>query len=165
LLALFGEKVTTQFMSQSVGWADNIILAVAPLGILTAIVSAIRVGGPSWLKTIIGRARENRAVAESELMSSTSHEVCELWNGQEVVRVMGAGPIREFIVLTCEESTVQEVQPKVAAATGAGTPSQASPKHGQSKKNDRMQPGQEVAIMELRDAMGVYLTKFGEFWK
>ncbi|SPO02508.1 uncharacterized protein DNG_05181 [Cephalotrichum gorgonifer] len=94
LLALFGERVTTQFMSQSTGWADNIILAMAPLGIITAIVGAIR--------AIIGRARENRAVAESELMSSTSHEVCELWNGQEIVRVMGTGPIREFIILLPE---------------------------------------------------------------
>ncbi|RYP04538.1 hypothetical protein DL764_004400 [Monosporascus ibericus] len=75
LLALFGERVTTQFMSQSMGWADNIILA------------------------IIGRARENRAVADSELMSSTSNEVCELWNGQEIVRVMGEGPIRELVIL------------------------------------------------------------------
>ncbi|SCV61379.1 uncharacterized protein FFFS_15948 [Fusarium fujikuroi] len=32
-------------------------------------------------------------------MSSTSHEVCELWNGQEVVRVMGEGLIREFIIM------------------------------------------------------------------
>ncbi|WAO86219.1 Hypothetical protein NCS54_00348500 [Fusarium falciforme] len=47
LLALFGERVTMQFMSQSTGWADNIILAMAPLGIITIIVSAIRVGGPS----------------------------------------------------------------------------------------------------------------------
>src|SRR3954470_16242840 len=97
LLALFGERVTMQFLSQSTGWADNIILAMAPLGIITAIVSAIRVGGPSWLKAVIGRARENRAVPESELMSSTSEEVCELWNGREVVRVMGTGQIRAFI--------------------------------------------------------------------
>jgi len=87
-------------MSQSTGWADNIMLAMAPLGVIAAIVGAIRVGGPSWLKAIIGRARESRAVAESELMSSTSNEVCELWNGREVVRVMGAGPIREFVILS-----------------------------------------------------------------
>ncbi|KAK4113209.1 hypothetical protein N656DRAFT_708131, partial [Canariomyces notabilis] len=86
LLALFGERVTTQFMSQSMGWADNIVLAMAPLGVITAIVGAIRVGGPSWLKAIIGRARESRAVVEAELMSSTSNEVCELWNGQQIVR-------------------------------------------------------------------------------
>lgn len=38
-------------------------------------------------------------------MSSTSNEVCELWNGQEIARVMGQGPIREFIILLpeCEE--------------------------------------------------------------
>ena len=91
-------------MSQSTGWADHVILAMAPLGILTAVVAAIRVGGPSWLRAIIGRAREPRAVAEAELMSSTSHEVCELWNGQEVVRVMGEGPIREFIIMVPERS-------------------------------------------------------------
>lgn len=32
-------------------------------------------------------------------MSSTSNEVCELWNGQQIVKVMGEGPIREFIFL------------------------------------------------------------------
>lgn len=88
-----------QFMSQSMGWSDNILLAMAPLGIITAIVSAIRVGGPSWLKAIVGRARENLSVAEVELMSSTSHEVCELWNGQQIVRCTGTAPITEFICL------------------------------------------------------------------
>jgi len=92
-----------QFVSQSMGWADNIILAMAPLGILTLIVGAIRVGGPPWLKAIIGRSRESRATVESELMSSTSNEVCELWNGQQIVRVMGAGPIREFIIVQSHE--------------------------------------------------------------
>ncbi|KAH0424575.1 hypothetical protein CcaCcLH18_11458 [Colletotrichum camelliae] len=99
LLALFGERVTMQFMSGSMGWADNIILAMAPLGIITAIIGAIRVGAPSWLKAVIGRARENLAVAEAELMSSTSQELCELWNGQEVVRCMGSPSVTEFICL------------------------------------------------------------------
>lgn len=92
-----------QFISQSMGWADNIILAMAPLGIITAIVSAIRVGGPSWLKALAGRARENLAVAEADLMSSTSKEVCELWNGQEVVRCMGSALVSEFICLLPED--------------------------------------------------------------
>jgi hypothetical protein len=98
LLALFGERVTMQFMSQSMGWSDNVVLAMCPVGIITAVVGAIRTGGPPWLKTLIGRARESKAIAEQELMSSTSKEVCELWNGSEIVRVMGNGPIREFIV-------------------------------------------------------------------
>ncbi|CAG1996036.1 unnamed protein product [Fusarium graminearum] len=99
LLALFGERVTMQFMSQSEGWADNIILAMAPIGIITTIVASIRVGGPPWLKAVIGRARENLAVSEVEFMSSTSKEVCEVWNGQEVVRCMGLAPVIEFICL------------------------------------------------------------------
>ncbi|KAK4149537.1 hypothetical protein C8A00DRAFT_18785 [Chaetomidium leptoderma] len=104
ILSLFGERVTMQFMSQSMGWADNVILAMVPLGIITAVVSTIRVGGPTWLKALIGRAWESRAIVESELMSSTSNEVCELWNGQQIVRVMGEGQIREFIILVADAS-------------------------------------------------------------
>jgi hypothetical protein len=55
LLTLFGEQVTKQFMSLSLGWADNLLLAMGPLGILTIVVSAIRVGGVPRLKAIIGR--------------------------------------------------------------------------------------------------------------
>ena len=73
-------------LEETAGWLDHIIFAMAPLGILTAIVAAIRVGGPPWLRAIVGRARENRATVEIEMMSSTSHEVCELWNGQGIVR-------------------------------------------------------------------------------
>jgi hypothetical protein len=97
LLALFGEAVAKQFMSESLGWSDNIIFAMAPLGIITAMVGAIRVGGPNWLKAIIGRAREHRATAEMELMSSTSRETCELWNGSQIVRVMGAPGVAQLI--------------------------------------------------------------------
>lgn len=88
-----------QFLSQSLGWADCIILAMAPLGVITIIVSAIRVDGPPWLKAIIGRSRENRSVAEMELMSSTSEETCELWNGDDIVRCQGLAPVKEFICL------------------------------------------------------------------
>ncbi|KAK3348857.1 hypothetical protein B0T25DRAFT_581929 [Lasiosphaeria hispida] len=75
--------------------APLLALFVVPLGIITAIIGAIRVGGLSWLKTIIGRARESRVITEAELMSFTSKEICELWNGQEIVRVIGVGLIRE----------------------------------------------------------------------
>ncbi|KAI5807770.1 hypothetical protein BZA77DRAFT_255946 [Pyronema omphalodes] len=100
LLALFGEQFAKQFMSESLGWLDNVIFAMAPpLGIVTAIVSAIRVGGPVWLKAVIGRARENRAAAEIELMSSTSHEVGELWNGTAIVRSLGRPEIEQIIYI------------------------------------------------------------------
>jgi hypothetical protein len=87
-----------QFMSQSLGWDDNFILAMVPLGIITIVVSAIRVGGPMWLKALVGRARENYAVAEVELMSSTSKNVRELWNGEAVVRCIGPALVMEFRV-------------------------------------------------------------------
>lgn len=99
LLTLFGEKFAQQFMSESFGWLDHIVFAMAPLGIITAIVGAIRVGGPSWMRAIIGRARENRATAEVELMSSTSHEVCELWNGESVVRTLGRPLVKQIVVM------------------------------------------------------------------
>ncbi|KAK3346333.1 hypothetical protein B0T25DRAFT_461123, partial [Lasiosphaeria hispida] len=142
LLVLFGERVTMQFMSQSMGWADNIILAMAPLGIITAIVGAIRVGGPSWLKAIIGRARESRAIPESELMSSTSNEVCELWNGQEIVRVMGSGPIREFIILLPVSGDEKEGQTKRAT-----TPTKAR-SNSVNNPNDDQEIDQETPVIK-----------------
>jgi hypothetical protein len=98
-----------QFMSESMGWSDNFILAMAPLGIITAVIGAIRVGGPIWIRAIVGRARENLVTAEAELMSSTSNELCELWNGSNVVRCMGSGAVTEFI----------HVLPKAAIEKGA----------------------------------------------
>ena len=86
-------------MSQSMGWVEDLIFACAPLGIITAMVAAIRVGGPGALQAIIGRARESRGVVEVELMSSTSADVCELWDGKGVVRVLGSSPIIELYYL------------------------------------------------------------------
>jgi hypothetical protein len=99
LLALFGESFAQQFLSESFTWLDHVIFAMAPLGIIAAIVGAIRVGGPDWLKAIVGRARETRASAEVELMSSTSHEVCELWNGEAIVRTMGEPVLQQIVYL------------------------------------------------------------------
>ncbi|KAL4899026.1 hypothetical protein BDW74DRAFT_184134 [Aspergillus multicolor] len=97
LLTLFGEQVTKQFLSQSMGYADDILLAMAPLGILTCVISAIRVGGRRWLRALIGRARETRATAEMELLSCTSDAVCELWSGTEIVRERGVAQTKEFV--------------------------------------------------------------------
>ncbi|KAF7914824.1 hypothetical protein EAE99_010525 [Botrytis elliptica] len=99
LLALFGETFAQQFLRESFTWLDHIIFAMAPLGIITAIIGAIRVGGPPQLKALIGRARENRASAELDFMSSTSHEVSELWNGHTVVRTMGKGEVKQILFL------------------------------------------------------------------
>lgn len=97
LLALFGDRFATQYMSQTLVWPDHVILAMAPLGILAAAMGAIRVGGPVWLRALLGRARETRAAVELELMSSTSHEVCELFNGRHIVRCLGKPLLAQFL--------------------------------------------------------------------
>ncbi|KAF8250928.1 hypothetical protein K440DRAFT_580078, partial [Wilcoxina mikolae CBS 423.85] len=86
-------------MSQSMGWVEDIIFAMAPLGIITAMTGAIRVSGPRWMKAVIGRAREGNGVVEVELMSSTSSDVCELWNGDGVVRALGSAEVIELYYL------------------------------------------------------------------
>lgn len=55
LLTLFGDEITKQFLSTSVWWADGILLATAPIGIMTIIVSTIRIGGDKFLRSLIGR--------------------------------------------------------------------------------------------------------------
>ncbi|KAJ4265329.1 hypothetical protein NW762_004614 [Fusarium torreyae] len=98
ILALFGDRFARQFMSESLEWTDHILFAMVPLGIITTITSAIRVAGSSRLKAFIGYAKENKALAEIELMSSTSEEVCELFNGKSVVRAMGKPAIATFLI-------------------------------------------------------------------
>lgn len=56
------------------------------------VLTSNSVGGPAWLKALIGRARETFAIAEMETLSSTSQEVCECWNGKTVVRVREVVP-------------------------------------------------------------------------
>ncbi|PCD24237.1 hypothetical protein FGRA07_11216 [Fusarium graminearum] len=98
VLALFGEQFARQFLSETFTWYDHVIFACVPLGIMTAIAGAIRVEGRPVLKAFIGRARENKAAAEIEYMSSTSAEVGELFNGRGIVRTMGQSNIAQFIV-------------------------------------------------------------------
>lgn len=98
ILALFGEQFATQFASESLTWIDHLVFAMVPLGILAMITGAIRVSGPRIARSFIGRARENRALAEIELMSSTSGEVCELFNGKAIVRATGKPMIAQFLV-------------------------------------------------------------------
>jgi hypothetical protein len=97
LITLFGEQVTKQFLSESTGFLDNVIFGLAPLGILTAVVSAIRLYGRPSLKSFVGRAQEAHGIAEAELCSSTSHDVCELWSNGGICRVFGRPKILEFI--------------------------------------------------------------------
>ncbi|KAF6520633.1 hypothetical protein HZS61_014891 [Fusarium oxysporum f. sp. conglutinans] len=108
VIALFGDQFARQFMSESLSWVDHLVFAMVPLGILTAITGAIRIQGSQVAKAFIGRARENKALAEIELMSSTSGEVCEMFNGNSIVRAMGKPKITEFLIFPEKYENLEE---------------------------------------------------------
>lgn len=83
------------------------------IGILTAITGAIRIQGSQVAKAFIGRARENKALAEIELMSSTSGEVCEMFNGNSIVRAMGKPKITEFLIFPEKYKELEEEHRKL----------------------------------------------------
>ena len=99
IVALFGEQVSKQFLAQSTRFSECVLFASAPLGLLTGIISAIRIGGYPWLKAVVGRAAESKAAAGLELTSATSSSICELWDGRSVVRVHGAPNILTVVYL------------------------------------------------------------------
>lgn len=96
-LSLFGEQITKQYLSESLTKLDYFIFAMAPIGILTAVVSAIRVCGSPTLRAFIGRAQEGGGSSEAELCSSTSRDVCELYNNGGIARVLGRPKILEVV--------------------------------------------------------------------
>ncbi|KAF5698866.1 pfs ankyrin repeats & 6-phosphofructo-2-kinase, partial [Fusarium mundagurra] len=97
LLALFGDSMTRQYLSESTYYLDYFIFAMAPIGIITAIISAIRVCGHPSLRAFIGRSQEGDGVVEAELCTSTSRDVCELFNKGGITRVLGRPNILELI--------------------------------------------------------------------
>ncbi|KAK0634136.1 ankyrin repeat-containing domain protein [Immersiella caudata] len=102
ILVLFGEQASKQFLSESTSVWDCVIFGIAPIGVITAVVSAIRLYGSPSLKAFIGRAQEAHGVAEAELCSSTSDDVCELWSDRGICRVFGRPLILEFLRYTPE---------------------------------------------------------------
>ncbi|KAK8257849.1 ankyrin repeat-containing domain protein [Phyllosticta capitalensis] len=97
LISLFGEEPTKQYLSETTLPEDVIIFAMAPIGILTALVSVIRVCGSPSLRAFIGRAQEGEGNAEVELQSSTSRNVGELYNNGGVARVYGTPKLLEIM--------------------------------------------------------------------
>lgn len=104
LLVLFGESMTRQYLGESTSFLDYFIFAMAPIGLLTAVVSAIRVCGHSSLRAFIGRSQEGDGVVEAELCTSTSRDVCELFNRGGITRVLGRPNILELVYLSPDEA-------------------------------------------------------------
>ncbi|CAI7660244.1 unnamed protein product [Penicillium manginii] len=107
LITLFGERLTKQFLSESISLLDNIIFALSPLGVLTAVVSVIRVCGSSSLKAFIGRAQEGPAEAESELLPCVSASTAELFNDGGISRVFGRPRIVEIVAWKNEDAKTE----------------------------------------------------------
>jgi len=97
LLALFGEEMTKQYLSESTKFVDYIIFAMAPVGIIIALVSVICVCGGSSLRAFIGKAQEADGAIEAELCTSTSRDVCELFNKAGITRVLGRPRLLELV--------------------------------------------------------------------
>ncbi|KXG46045.1 uncharacterized protein PGRI_049010 [Penicillium griseofulvum] len=97
LITLFGERLTKQFLSESISALDNLIFALSPLGVLTAVVSVIRICGSSSLRAFVGRAQEGPAEAESELLPCVSESTAELFNDGGITRVFGRPKIVEIV--------------------------------------------------------------------
>ena len=65
LLSLFGEQVTKQYLSENITYSDYFVFCIAPIGLITTIVSVIRVCGPTWLRAFVGRAQEGAGIIEA----------------------------------------------------------------------------------------------------
>lgn len=108
MITLFGERLTKQYLSESISLLDNIIFALSPLGVLTAVVSVIRVCGGSSLRAFIGRAQEGPAEAESELLPCVSESTAELFNEGGISRVFGRPKIVEIVMWENENTHTGE---------------------------------------------------------
>ncbi|KAM0426311.1 hypothetical protein ACHAPT_008351 [Fusarium lateritium] len=97
LLTLFGDAITKQYLSESTSFLDYLIFAMGPIGVLAAMVSTIRVCGHSSLRAFIGRSQEGEGTIEAELCTSTSRDVCELFNRGGIARVLGRPNVLELV--------------------------------------------------------------------
>jgi ankyrin repeat protein len=134
LITLVGDNFTTQFLSLSFTARDCILFAMAPIGVLTAISAAIRVGNLSLLKAIIGRARESQETVEVQLLPSTSQDVCEVWNGRELVRVSGNGNVLEIVYFKPLTDIGEGLKKRICSYKEPGVMELRSPKYQIRKK-------------------------------
>jgi ankyrin repeat protein len=99
LLILLGDSITKQYLSESTSFLDYFIFAMAPIGVITATISVIRVTGHLYLRAFIGRAQEGDGAIEAELCTSTSRDVCEMFNRGGITRVLGRPKILELVIV------------------------------------------------------------------
>ncbi|KOS40814.1 hypothetical protein ACN38_g8303 [Penicillium nordicum] len=119
LITLFGERLTKQFLSESTRTLDNVIFALSPLGVLTSVVSVIRICGSSSLRAFVGRAQEGPAEAESELLPCVSESTAELFNDGGITRVFGRPKIVEIVAWEDVDLNTGEKKTKIGTLKDA----------------------------------------------
>ncbi|KAJ5922197.1 hypothetical protein N7516_009900 [Penicillium verrucosum] len=119
LITLFGERLTKQFLSESISTLDNVIFALSPLGVLTSVVSVIRICGSSSLRAFVGRAQEGPAEAESELLPCVSESTAELFNDGGITRVFGRPKIVEIVAWEDVDLNTGEKKTKIGTLKDA----------------------------------------------
>ncbi|KAK1833705.1 hypothetical protein QBC39DRAFT_380561 [Podospora conica] len=67
LMVLVGEKNAKEYMRTASSWPQFWCMSTAPLGIISIMISAIRLSGPEFLRRIMGRESERRSEAMVEL--------------------------------------------------------------------------------------------------
>ncbi|KAK1236946.1 hypothetical protein MKX08_007894 [Trichoderma sp. CBMAI-0020] len=150
LIALFGESVTKQYLSECLTVEDIAIFSVAPLGVITAVVSAIRVCGTPSLRAFIGRAQEGAGTAEAELCSSTSRDVCELYSNGGIARVFGRPKLLEIV--HDPQAGLDEFYPPHGSEATAGIYS--FPKYIKTERGMEEWTLKQKSLRTRRDSMG-----------
>lgn len=153
LISLFGEAPTMQYLSETTTSEDIIIFSMAPIGILTAVVSAIRVCGSPSLRAFIGRAQEGAGAAEVELCSSSSRNVGELFNsGGGIARVFGRPKLLEIMHdPQAAEEDFRCTDPKEQGTAGIYLPSEYFGSERSKKEwKEISRNGQEVKRGQLK---------------
>lgn len=96
-LALLGQDFTNTYLSQSISIYDWIIFASVPTGVPFAVKTIIRVSKENkFLRGLAVFPEEEEKIIERDLLSSTSDEVCEVWNGKGATRKIA--PLSELPV-------------------------------------------------------------------
>lgn len=96
ILSLFGGQITKQYLSESIYTTDYFIFTSAPIGIITAIGSAIRVCGSPSPRAFINR-RQGRGLAKAEFYSSKSRYIYRLDNNGGITQVFSRPKILKLI--------------------------------------------------------------------
>lgn len=83
-MTLVGERNAKDFLRVSSSWDQRLVMATAPLGILSIMVCAIRLSGPRLLRRLIGRESERRSEALVELTPLSVAPASSVFTSQAV---------------------------------------------------------------------------------